>query len=156
MDTWHVLLANAIRNLQIFTMAGFSVANEGCCGTGKIEVAFLCKYTCTNTSEYVFWDSFHLTERAYRLLVDQILKQNIQNFLWEVILLIFMPQDNLKYIYRVSTLFFVCCKMANIELLVILILFHTSIRDEKGENQILVSVYLLFLLNEVGITLRIL
>ncbi|KAI3464802.1 hypothetical protein Pfo_021465 [Paulownia fortunei] len=54
---------------------GFKIANKGCCGTGTVEVAFLCKYTCSNVSEYVFWDSFHPTEKTYRLLVHQVLKQ---------------------------------------------------------------------------------
>ncbi|KAL2468222.1 GDSL esterase/lipase [Forsythia ovata] len=62
---------------------GFEIANIGCCGTGTIEVAFLCKYTCSNVSEYVFWDSFHLTEKAYRLLVHQILKQYMKDFICE-------------------------------------------------------------------------
>ncbi|KAL1542885.1 hypothetical protein AAHA92_19920 [Salvia divinorum] len=59
---------------------GFQVSDKGCCGTGTIEVAFLCKYTCGNASEYVFWDSFHLTENAYRLLVHDILTTSINNF----------------------------------------------------------------------------
>ncbi|KAK3007333.1 hypothetical protein RJ639_016749, partial [Escallonia herrerae] len=52
-------------------MAGFEVANKGCCGTGIIEVAFLCTYTCTDVSDYVFWDGFHLTEKACRVLQDE-------------------------------------------------------------------------------------
>ncbi|KAI3464804.1 hypothetical protein Pfo_021467 [Paulownia fortunei] len=60
---------------------GFRISNKGCCGTGTIEVAFLCKYTCPNVSDYVFWDSFHLTEKAYRLLVHQILKHSIKSFI---------------------------------------------------------------------------
>ncbi|GFP95234.1 GDSL esterase/lipase exl3 [Phtheirospermum japonicum] len=47
---------------------------------GTIEVAFLCKYTCPDAYEYVFWDSFHLTEKAYRLLVHEILKHSIKSF----------------------------------------------------------------------------
>ncbi|KAK3231875.1 hypothetical protein Dsin_003756 [Dipteronia sinensis] len=52
---------------------GFEVANKGCCGTGKIEAGiFMCNqwnlFTCTNVSKYVFWDSFHPTEKAYKVL----------------------------------------------------------------------------------------
>ncbi|KAK3016598.1 hypothetical protein RJ639_005871 [Escallonia herrerae] len=61
---------------------GFEVANKGCCGTGVIEVAFLCTYTCTDVSDYVFWDGFHLTEKAYRVLVDQFLKKDLNSFLF--------------------------------------------------------------------------
>lgn len=60
---------------------GFGISNIGCCGSGTIEVVFLCKSTCSNVSEYVFWDSFHLTEKAYRLLVHQILKQYMKDFI---------------------------------------------------------------------------
>ncbi|KAK9075058.1 hypothetical protein SSX86_003377 [Deinandra increscens subsp. villosa] len=58
------------------TKYGFDVANIGCCGTGTIEVAFLCKYTCTNVSQYVFWDSFHFTENAYRIIAHDFLTKN--------------------------------------------------------------------------------
>ncbi|KAL0360518.1 UNVERIFIED_CONTAM: GDSL esterase/lipase EXL3 [Sesamum radiatum] len=60
---------------------GFKISDKGCCGTGTIEVAFLCKYTCSDVSDYVFWDSFHLTEKAYSLLVHQILKKSIRELL---------------------------------------------------------------------------
>ncbi|KAK4481400.1 hypothetical protein RD792_012290 [Penstemon davidsonii] len=30
---------------------GFRISNKGCCGTGTIEVAFLCKYTCSDASD---------------------------------------------------------------------------------------------------------
>ncbi|CAK9178397.1 unnamed protein product [Ilex paraguariensis] len=60
---------------------GFEIANKGCCGTGSVEVAYLCTYTCTNASKYIFWDSFHLTEKAYRLLVHQILENHIYSFI---------------------------------------------------------------------------
>ncbi|XP_042754619.1 GDSL esterase/lipase At3g43550 isoform X2 [Lactuca sativa] len=48
---------------------------------GTIEVAFLCKYTCTNVSEYVFWDSFHFTEDAYRIIVRDFLNKNLKNLI---------------------------------------------------------------------------
>ncbi|KAL7244789.1 hypothetical protein ACSBR2_000197 [Camellia fascicularis] len=60
---------------------GFEISNKGCCGTGIIEVAFLCSFTCPNVSEYVFWDSFHLTEKAYRIIVHQILEKDILSFI---------------------------------------------------------------------------
>ncbi|KAL8514786.1 hypothetical protein ACS0TY_013750 [Phlomoides rotata] len=66
---------------------GFKISNKGCCGTGTIEVAFLCKYTCWNVPEYVFWDSFHLTEKAYRLLVHEILKNNIKSLIFSSVCL---------------------------------------------------------------------
>ncbi|KAI4381782.1 hypothetical protein MLD38_007825 [Melastoma candidum] len=57
---------------------GFTYANVGCCGTGKIEVSVLCNdfddpRTCKDAKEYVFWDSYHPTEATYRLLVSRLL-----------------------------------------------------------------------------------
>lgn len=69
-------------NTNLLSEAGFSIGNKGCCGTGIIEVAFLCKYTCSNVADYIFWDSFHLTEKAYRVLVQQFLKQHLNSFIW--------------------------------------------------------------------------
>ncbi|KAL5995679.1 hypothetical protein ACLOJK_025747 [Asimina triloba] len=58
---------------------GFEVSTKGCCGTGLIEVVVLCNpltpHTCTDVSKYVFWDSYHPTERAYRILFDKIAEE---------------------------------------------------------------------------------
>uniref|UniRef100_A0A2P2QQ39 GDSL esterase/lipase EXL3-like n=1 Tax=Rhizophora mucronata TaxID=61149 RepID=A0A2P2QQ39_RHIMU len=59
---------------------GFEVATKGCCGTGNIEVSVFCNrledtYTCKDASKYIFWDSFHPTEKAYKTLVPIVLKQ---------------------------------------------------------------------------------
>ncbi|PKI35442.1 hypothetical protein CRG98_044171 [Punica granatum] len=57
--------------IQNPTKYGFEVSTKGCCGTGNIEVSFLCNklddlMTCINDEKYVFWDSFHPTEKAYK------------------------------------------------------------------------------------------
>ncbi|PRQ27257.1 putative triacylglycerol lipase [Rosa chinensis] len=62
---------------------GFEVADKGCCGTGLVEVTKLCnkfQRTCTDTSKYVFWDSYHPTERANRILLQQLLTQSASGF----------------------------------------------------------------------------
>ncbi|XP_059287507.1 GDSL esterase/lipase EXL3-like [Lycium ferocissimum] len=63
---------------------GFEVVDKGCCGTGSIEVVFLCnRYmssTCEDDTKYLFWDSYHPTERGYRILVDQLMKKYINSF----------------------------------------------------------------------------
>ncbi|KFK42027.1 hypothetical protein AALP_AA2G202600 [Arabis alpina] len=63
---------------------GFKVSNKGCCGTGLIEVTQLCNnYTatvCPRRSDYVFWDSFHPTERAYRIIVAKLLERYLNRF----------------------------------------------------------------------------
>ncbi|XP_030464209.2 GDSL esterase/lipase EXL3-like isoform X2 [Syzygium oleosum] len=59
---------------------GFEVANRGCCGTGNIEVSVLCNdlddiQTCQDDTKYVFWDSYHPTEKAYKILTDQMISK---------------------------------------------------------------------------------
>ncbi|KAF5955896.1 hypothetical protein HYC85_008752 [Camellia sinensis] len=42
--------------------------DKGCCGIGNLEVSILCNQltdTCPDDSVYVFWDSYHPTERGY-------------------------------------------------------------------------------------------
>ncbi|XP_008807138.1 GDSL esterase/lipase EXL3 [Phoenix dactylifera] len=60
---------------------GFEVSTKGCCGTGDLEVSVLCNgltsTICTDVSEYVFWDSYHPTEKAYEILVDWLYKNYI-------------------------------------------------------------------------------
>ncbi|XP_004499292.1 GDSL esterase/lipase EXL1-like [Cicer arietinum] len=61
---------------------GYKVGDRGCCGTGKIEVTYLCTQlepTCPNDLDYVFWDSFHPTESVYRKLVPPILQKYMDN-----------------------------------------------------------------------------
>ncbi|KAL4650242.1 hypothetical protein ACB092_01G073300 [Castanea dentata] len=63
---------------------GFEIANKGCCGTGTVEVAILCNqldhHTCTDDSKYVFFDSYHPTEKAYKIIVNQLITKYIYNF----------------------------------------------------------------------------
>ncbi|XWS25935.1 hypothetical protein CRYUN_Cryun27aG0109900 [Craigia yunnanensis] len=62
---------------------GFEVVNKGCCGTGNIEVAILCDKlspTCTDVSKFIFWDSYHPTEKAYRALVAPVLQKYLSKF----------------------------------------------------------------------------
>ncbi|XP_020865671.1 GDSL esterase/lipase At3g43570 isoform X3 [Arabidopsis lyrata subsp. lyrata] len=56
---------------------GFEVADKGCCGKGLLTISYLCNllnpFTCSNSSAYIFWDSYHPTERAYQVIVDNLL-----------------------------------------------------------------------------------
>ncbi|XP_058090785.1 GDSL esterase/lipase EXL3-like [Magnolia sinica] len=55
---------------------GFEVTTKGCCGTGTVEVTLLCNRlspnTCQDVSKYVFWDSYHPTEKAYEVIVEDV------------------------------------------------------------------------------------
>lgn len=54
-------------------VTGFKVIDRGCCGTGLVEVAVLCNNftagVCPNRDDFMFWDSFHPTEKTYRIMV---------------------------------------------------------------------------------------
>ena len=60
------------------------MVDKGCCGTGKIEVAVLCNpfspFTCEDVSNYVFWDSYHPTEKAYKVLIGKIIQKCVDSF----------------------------------------------------------------------------
>ncbi|RDX76088.1 GDSL esterase/lipase [Mucuna pruriens] len=60
---------------------GFFEARKACCGTGLIETSILCNKksigTCANASEYVFWDGFHPSEAANRVLADELIAAGI-------------------------------------------------------------------------------
>ncbi|XVE51419.1 hypothetical protein DITRI_Ditri02bG0038700 [Diplodiscus trichospermus] len=50
----------------------FDEVSDGCCGSGYLEVGFLCNpksYACANASKYVFFDSIHPTEKTYAKLL---------------------------------------------------------------------------------------
>ncbi|KAK8944516.1 GDSL esterase/lipase EXL3 [Platanthera zijinensis] len=60
---------------------GFEVSDKGCCGTGELEASVFCNPTlptCQDDSKYVFWDSYHPTERAYKIIVDYLLQINLK------------------------------------------------------------------------------
>lgn len=61
---------------------GFVEARRGCCGTGTVETtSFLCNPktpgTCSNATQYVFWDSVHPSEAANQVLADSLLFQGL-------------------------------------------------------------------------------
>ncbi|XP_071903147.1 GDSL esterase/lipase APG [Coffea arabica] len=61
---------------------GFKEATRGCCGTGTVETTiFLCNPkslgTCSNATQYVFWDSVHPSQAANQILADGLIAQGI-------------------------------------------------------------------------------
>ncbi|XP_019194179.1 PREDICTED: GDSL esterase/lipase APG [Ipomoea nil] len=62
--------------------SGFVEAARGCCGTGTVETTvLLCNPkspgTCSNATQYVFWDSVHPSEAANQVLADALITQGI-------------------------------------------------------------------------------
>ncbi|CAA3020644.1 GDSL esterase lipase At5g22810 [Olea europaea subsp. europaea] len=60
---------------------GFFESRKACCGTGLVETSILCNAkspgTCRNASEYVFWDGFHPSEAANKIISDDLLAAGI-------------------------------------------------------------------------------
>ncbi|XP_044462698.1 GDSL esterase/lipase At2g30310-like [Mangifera indica] len=54
---------------------GFVETKRGCCGSGVLEAAFLCNPltpTCARPEEFLFWDSIHPTQSAYKLISEHL------------------------------------------------------------------------------------
>jgi len=65
----------AVRN--VFGLAGFVTSKIACCGQGPYNGIGLCtpaSNLCPNRDLYAFWDPFHPSERANRIIVQQILR----------------------------------------------------------------------------------
>ncbi|KAI3865933.1 hypothetical protein MKW92_032961 [Papaver armeniacum] len=61
---------------------GFTEAKKGCCGTGTVETtSFLCNVkspgTCSNATQYVFFDAVHPSQAANQVLADALILQGI-------------------------------------------------------------------------------
>ncbi|KAL2485615.1 GDSL-like Lipase/Acylhydrolase superfamily protein [Abeliophyllum distichum] len=60
---------------------GFFESRKACCGTGLVETSILCNAespgTCKNATEYVFWDGFHPSEAANKIISDDLLAAGI-------------------------------------------------------------------------------
>lgn len=55
---------------------GFETSNVACCGQGPYNGLGTCNIfsnLCSDRSAFVFWDSYHPTERALRLIVQNIM-----------------------------------------------------------------------------------
>ncbi|PRQ52648.1 putative triacylglycerol lipase [Rosa chinensis] len=64
---------------------GFEVTSVACCATGMFEMGYACNrnnmFTCTDASKYIFWDSFHPTEKANQIISDYMVKRVLTQFL---------------------------------------------------------------------------
>lgn len=67
-----------IRNPQAF---GFVTSKIACCGQGAYNGIGLCtplSNLCPNRDVYAFWDPFHPSERANKIITNQILRGSLQ------------------------------------------------------------------------------
>nr|XP_023881937.1 GDSL esterase/lipase 5 [Quercus suber]POE73701.1 gdsl esterase/lipase 5 [Quercus suber] len=71
---------NLRRRMNHPSKYGFKEGKGACCGSGQFRGVFSCGgkrlgkefQLCENPNEYVFWDSYHLTQRVYEQLADQM------------------------------------------------------------------------------------
>ncbi|XP_022769947.1 GDSL esterase/lipase At2g30310-like [Durio zibethinus] len=73
-------LADMINHPQQY---GFVETKKGCCGTGLLEVSFLCNPLtpiCRKPSQFLFWDSVHPTQEVYRYLAKLFVKEVVSQF----------------------------------------------------------------------------
>lgn len=63
---------------------GLQNVDTACCGTGKFEMSFMCNkvnpFTCSDASKYMFWDSFHPTEKTNSIIADYLFKNYLSQF----------------------------------------------------------------------------
>ncbi|KAL5725931.1 hypothetical protein ACHQM5_009015 [Ranunculus cassubicifolius] len=64
---------------------GFENVDVACCGSGRFEMSYLCSqtnpFTCKDANKYVFWDSFHPTEKTNFIVADYAMKTCLAQFI---------------------------------------------------------------------------
>ncbi|XP_057460433.1 GDSL esterase/lipase At4g26790 [Actinidia eriantha] len=64
---------------------GFDHEAIACCATGMFEMGYMCDklnpFTCKDATKYVFWDSFHPTEKTNGIVADHTVKNSLAEFL---------------------------------------------------------------------------
>eukprot|EP01018_Ginkgo_biloba_P039307 Gb_35590 [translate_table: standard] len=64
---------------------GFVSTRRACCGTGLLELGYICNsrtpFTCSDASKYVFWDAFHPTQKVYQIVAEDLLAKTIPHLL---------------------------------------------------------------------------
>ncbi|KAL5802387.1 hypothetical protein ACOSQ3_030836 [Xanthoceras sorbifolium] len=75
------ILLDMIQNPNKF---GFEDGATACCGTGLFEMGYMCNkrnpFTCSDANKYVFWDSFHPTDKTNRIIADHVMKTSLAQF----------------------------------------------------------------------------
>lgn len=75
------ILSEIIQNPHSF---GFENAAIACCASGMFEMGYMCNnfipFTCRDANKYVFWDSFHPTEKTNGIVADHAVKNSLAIF----------------------------------------------------------------------------
>lgn len=63
---------------------GFENVDKGCCGTGMLEMSFMCNklnpFTCSDADKYLFWDSFHPSQKTAEIVAKIALNTTLAQF----------------------------------------------------------------------------
>lgn len=63
---------------------GFENEVKACCGTGTFEMSYMCDrlnpFTCKDADKYVFWDSFHPSEKTNSILAYDAVMNSLAIF----------------------------------------------------------------------------
>ncbi|KAI8005750.1 GDSL esterase/lipase [Camellia lanceoleosa] len=82
MSNPYYILLQMIKKPSLY---GFDEAAVACCGTGMFEMGYACDrnnpFTCTDANKFVFWDSFHPTEKTNQLIVQYLFNTTLYKFL---------------------------------------------------------------------------
>ncbi|KAL3509967.1 hypothetical protein ACH5RR_029368 [Cinchona calisaya] len=78
----YYIVLNIIRRPSLY---GFEVTSVACCATGMFEMGYACDrynpFTCRDANKYVFWDSFHPTEKTNRIISNHVVKKVLNKFM---------------------------------------------------------------------------
>ncbi|CAM8995696.1 unnamed protein product [Rhodiola kirilowii] len=73
-----------VQMIQSPSSYGYEVTGVACCGTGTVEMSYLCDkynpFTCKDADKYIFWDSFHPTEKTNRIVTQHLLPRLLAEF----------------------------------------------------------------------------
>ena len=79
-----ILIIMLMYTTILYVGSGFEVMDQGCCGTGNIEVGILCtRYspgTYNDSSKYIFWDSYHPSEKGYEVIIPLVFDSQVLKF----------------------------------------------------------------------------
>lgn len=75
-----------INSILFFSLStGFESTSVACCATGMFEMGYACSrgamFSCTDASKYVFWDSFHPTEKTNSIVAKYVVLRVLYQFL---------------------------------------------------------------------------
>ncbi|CAH1444355.1 unnamed protein product [Lactuca virosa] len=78
----YYILSDVIKNPRSF---GFDDGERACCATGRFEMSYLCNrynpFTCKAANKYVFWDSFHPSEKTNLIVAQHAIKTSLVAFM---------------------------------------------------------------------------